>query len=104
MLHIKNNFLFGITLFAYSTIVSPASSAETLKIGVLLPTSGSGASYGIPAINGVILAIKEINESGGLNGKKVEFIVRDTKLKPSVASAAAKELITKEKRLSARDV
>ena len=71
MLHIKNNFLFGITLFAYSTIVSPASSAETLKIGVLLPTSGSGASYGIPAINGVILAIKEINESGGLNGKKV---------------------------------
>ena len=62
-----------------------------------MPTSGSGAAYGIPAINGIILATNEINKNGGLIGKKVEFVIRDTKLKPSVASAAAKELITKEK-------
>ncbi len=97
MSYIKKSFLFGITIYAYCTIAFPVLSAETLKIGVLMPTSGSGAAYGIPAINGIILATNEINKNGGLIGKKVEFVIRDTKLKPSVASAAAKELITKEK-------
>ncbi|MCB1383455.1 MAG: ABC transporter substrate-binding protein [Notoacmeibacter sp.] len=71
-------------------------AADTIKIGVLMPMSGGGAAYGVPAVNGIKLAIDEINAAGGLNGKQLEFIVRDTQLKPDVATAAAKELIAKE--------
>lgn len=70
--------------------------AKPFKIGVLMPMSGGGASYGVPAVDGVKLAVKEINAAGGVNGSPIEFVVRDTKLKPSVAVAAAKELITQE--------
>ena len=97
MLKVRWSFLFVFTVILCCFSPFLILAKDSIKIGVLLPTSGSGAAYGIPAINGITLAIKEINTSGGLNGKKVEFTVRDTKLKPAVASAAAKELITREK-------
>jgi len=74
----------------------PQAQAKNLKIGVLYPTSGGGAIYGIPAMTGHEMAVDEINAAGGVAGMKVVTFARDTKLNPSAASAAAKELITKE--------
>lgn len=73
-----------------------ADAGDTIKIGVLLPVSGGGASYGVPAEHGVQLAVNEINAAGGINGKMVEYILRDTQMNPSIGVAAAKELISKE--------
>ncbi len=78
--------LFGVTQV----------QADEVKIGVLYPTSGGGAIYGVPAMVGHDMAVDEINAAGGINGRKVVSFARDTKLNPSAASAAAKELITKE--------
>jgi branched-chain amino acid transport system substrate-binding protein len=72
------------------------AAAEDIRIGVLYPTSGAGAIYGVPAMQGHDMAIEEINAAGGVNGMKLVSFARDTKLNPSAASAAAKELITKE--------
>lgn len=80
-----------------ATAAVQAQAIEPIRIGVLMPTSGGGATYGIPALNGVKLAVDEINAKGGINGRKIEFVVRDTQLKPAVGVAAAKELITNEK-------
>jgi hypothetical protein len=55
----------------------PASTGTTdtpLKIGSLLPTTGSLAFLGPPEIAGVNLGIKEINDAGGVLGKPVEVI------------------------------
>ena len=59
----------------------PASAGTTdtaLKIGSLLPTTGSLAFLGPPEIAGVNLGIKEINDAGGVLGKPVEVIHRDS--------------------------
>jgi len=59
----------------------PPSTATTdtpLKIGSLLPTTGSLAFLGPPEIAGVNLGIKEINDAGGVLGKPVEVIHRDS--------------------------
>ena len=59
----------------------PASTGTTdtaLKIGSLLPTTGSLAFLGPPEIAGVNLGIKEINDAGGVLGKPVEVIHRDS--------------------------
>lgn len=59
----------------------PASATTTptpLKIGSLLPTTGSLAFLGPPEIAGVNLGIKEINDAGGVLGKPVEVIHRDS--------------------------
>ncbi|WP_426998593.1 ABC transporter substrate-binding protein [Pseudarthrobacter sp. N5] len=69
------------TQAAGSTGPVPASTTTTataLKIGSLLPTTGSLAFLGPPEIAGVNLGIKEINDAGGVLGKPVEVIHRDS--------------------------
>ncbi len=51
----------------------------TIKIGVLVPLTGSAAEYGKNAENGIELATKEINNNGGVDGRKLELFVEDTK-------------------------
>ncbi|SDK73681.1 amino acid/amide ABC transporter substrate-binding protein, HAAT family [Arthrobacter sp. ov407] len=59
----------------------PASATTTptpLKIGSLLPTTGSLAFLGPPEIAGVNLGIKEVNDAGGVLGKPVQVVHRDS--------------------------
>lgn len=81
------------TTFANNVL---AADDEPIKIGVLYPIAGTGAVYGVPAMQGHDMAVDEINAAGGILGRQVETFARDTKLNPADASAAAKELITKE--------
>jgi branched-chain amino acid transport system substrate-binding protein len=59
-----------------ATVPLPAGNGR-LKIGVLLPTTGSGAQLGGPMINAVRLAVEEINRSGGVLGEPIEVVEVD---------------------------
>ena len=72
------------------------SAAQDIRVGALYPTSGGGAIYGGPAMEGHNMAVEEINAAGGINGRKLVTVARDTKLNPSAAASAAKEMITKD--------
>lgn len=94
MRHIRN----ALSAVAVGTIVAAtgAQAADEIKIGVLYPTSGGGAIYGVPAMEGHDMAVEEINAAGGVGGKMLKSFARDTKLNPASAAAAAKELITND--------
>ena len=74
----------------------PSRAADPIVIGALYPTSGTGAVFGVPAMLGHDMAVEAINDSGGIDGRLIVSHARDTKLKPAAATAAARELITKE--------
>ncbi|OAE01184.1 ABC transporter substrate-binding protein [Arthrobacter sp. OY3WO11] len=57
---------------------STGSTETPLRIGSLLPTTGSLAFLGPPEIAGVNLGIDEVNKAGGVLGKPVEVIHRDS--------------------------
>ena len=61
-----------------------AASAEggAFKIGVIGPLTGPAAAYGIAVQNGVDLAVKEINEAGGVNGAMLEMNSQDDEHDP----------------------
>lgn len=59
---------------------SADASAETFKIGGIGPITGAGAVYGIAVKNGAELAIKEINEAGGISGYQIEYNFQDDEL------------------------
>ena len=59
---------------------SADASAETFKIGGIGPITGAGAVYGIAVKNDAELAIKEINEAGGINGYQIEYNFQDDEL------------------------
>ncbi len=66
---------------------------EEIKIGVLLPLSGNLAPFGQGMLKGAKVAEKELNDKGGVLGKKVKLVVEDTATDPNKAVEAARKLI-----------
>jgi branched-chain amino acid transport system substrate-binding protein len=76
-----------------SGIARPAiANTEPIRIGYLPALTGASSSTGIGINRGVELAIKEINASGGVNGRQIELITRDTQSDPTKAVNGATEL------------
>ena len=88
--------LISVAILAAMSMAA-GQAAEPIRLGVLYPTSGFGTIFGDPALAGHKIAVDEINAAGGLLGRKLVTIVRDSKLNAAAATAAARELITKEK-------
>lgn len=75
-----------------------AQGGDPYRIGVLLPTTGSGANYSERPIKILPLIAAQINSKGGLLGKHpIELHFRDTQTKPDVGSREARSLILNEK-------
>ena len=73
------------------------SESDTIAIGGIFPLSGDVAVYGVECKKGIDLAIDEINEAGGVNGKKLVLIGEDDEGKPDKSVNAFKKLTTKDK-------
>jgi branched-chain amino acid transport system substrate-binding protein len=86
--------LLGI--FAASLVPAVAAAAETIKIGYPMPLSGPASVYGVPVTKGAEMAVQEINASGGVLGRKLELLTRDSKASADEAVRLARELIIKD--------
>ena len=73
-----------------------SESSGPIKVGVVLPTSGSLAMLGSQAFNGAEIARQMINERGGVNGREVEFAKADAP-GSTEASTEANRLIDQQK-------
>ena len=66
-----------------------------IKIGFPIPLSGPTAVYGVPILKGAELAVADINAHGGVLGRKLKLLPRDSKANPAEAVRLARELIVK---------
>jgi branched-chain amino acid transport system substrate-binding protein len=80
-------------------LVAPASAlaADPVKVGSTGPLSGSLSLLGQSVRDGVQVYFDYINEQGGVNGRKIEFISEDDGYEPMRAVASAKKLIEQDK-------
>ncbi len=90
----------GIALFTacflFALCVGPALSADSVKIGILGPFSGSLAFNASEMKKGMLLALEEVNDAGGLFGRQVELVYGDTECKPDKGVGAVKKLLTRD--------
>ena len=86
--------LLGI--FFAGLVPAVASAADTIKIGYPMPLSGPASVYGVPIVKGAEMAVSEINASGGVLGRKLELLTRDSKASADEAVRLARELIIKD--------
>ena len=74
------------------------AAEETIKIGAVLPLSKAAFSQaGEEQRRGLLMALAEINQGGGVLGKKVELLIEDDTGEPSVGIGAAEKLLTRDK-------
>jgi len=70
-----------------------APAAAPIKIGAVFSLTGELASIGNPDVNGAKIAVEELNAAGGILGRTVELVLRDSKTDPETSSIAGTELI-----------
>jgi len=85
----------GIVLVVISVLVLgsvvAASAGERILFAIAGPMTGDSAAMGIQMRNGATIAVDEINAAGGINGKKLEFIVGDDIANPNQATVVAQK-------------
>ena len=82
-------FILSFMLF----IFSDCSKSDTIKIGFIGNLSGRLSDVGVDARNGAVLAVEEINEKGGIKGKKIELIIKDDQNNGETAKKEIQDLI-----------
>jgi len=71
-----------------------SADANDIPIGVYAATSGSEAAFGQATVQGEKLAAEEINNSGGVLGKKIRLVIEDDQGKAEEAASVVTKLIT----------
>ena len=74
-----------------------ATDDSIIKIGAIGPLSGAASTYGISVKEGASLLEKEVNDAGGINGKKIQFVFEDDQAEPNSATQAFNKLVDGEK-------
>ncbi len=94
----KTARLSSLALLALALIVPRAQAEEkTLKIGAILAVTGPAAFLGAPEAKTLQMLVDDANARGGIKGKKVELIIKDSGASPEKAISFAKQLIEEEK-------
>jgi len=75
----------------------PAATKEPIKLGAIYCFAGPCYMYSESAIIGIKIAADEINAKGGVLGRKLDVIVRDTEMKVDIGARETKDLILREK-------
>ncbi|WP_365904884.1 urea ABC transporter substrate-binding protein [uncultured Ruminococcus sp.] len=75
---------------------SDSGDGDTVKVGLLHSLTGSMAISEKSVRDAEVLAIKEINEAGGVNGKQIEYVEEDGASEPSTFATKAEKLIDSE--------
>ena len=103
----KRGFLFllglgilGLLLASNAAAEGRGVSKDTIKMGMILVKTGPVAALGLPEGWGVEDTFNEVNQKGGINGRKIDFIWEDDQFKTPNAISSFKKLIFRDNVLS----
>ena len=79
------------------TLSCKKKSGDAIKVGAIFSVTGPASFLGSPEAKTVEMMVDEINSNGGINGKEIELIIKDSAASPEKAISFAKQLIEEEK-------
>lgn len=95
----RRSILLGLFLapwLASCATTDGKPSGPTIRIGGLFALSGDDAGLDIPAVDGARLAVEHINAKGGVLGRPLELVVRDTETALDVTARVARQMIERD--------
>ncbi len=86
----------GFLVLAAAAFPLFAADANTIKIGAILAVTGPAANLGLPEARTLEMIVEEANKAGGLIGKKIELVIKDSQGNAEKAISFAKQLVEEE--------
>src|SRR5690606_32427129 len=91
--HMRTSILIPAGLALCAATAGLPAAADTVKFGLVMPYSGWFQPIDASTVNGAMLAIKEINATGGVLGQEIEAVSFDNKSEPLLGADGALEVI-----------
>ncbi len=88
--------MMGAGVASLATPWVARAQAKTIKIGMPTILSGRVAQLGTSSRNAVLMEVEMVNAAGGLAGRQIEMVIRDSKGQPQEAARVARELINSD--------
>lgn len=87
------------TIFTLGVLAMSATMAlaQTIKVGAILAVTGGASFLGAPEARTLEMLVDEVNAKGGINGNKIELIIRDSAGSPERAVSFARQLIEEQR-------
>ena len=85
-----------VAALAASLGAAPAAADDVIKIGALMSVTGPAAFLGAPEARTLQMLVDETNAKGGVNGRRIQLLLKDTVGDPAKAVSFAKQLIDEE--------
>ncbi len=85
-----------LSVLMLGTLVNAGAADDAIKIGVVYSLTGGTAISEACMYNSTIMAIDEINAAGGVNGRQIEYVVKDYATDPDTAVKVVKDLILQD--------
>jgi branched-chain amino acid transport system substrate-binding protein len=82
---------------AASNSGAAATTSGPLKVALITDTSGAVALFGQANVKGATLAVEQLNAAGGVNGRKVQLLVRDSKATPETGVQLTRDAVLRDK-------
>ena len=92
----RNTKLAAIAAVVAASLAAPARGTDAIKVGALLAVTGPASFLGAPEARTLELLAEDLNDRGGIGGRKVQLVVKDTGGSPEKAISFAKQLIEEE--------
>ncbi len=91
-----HTFPLSACLVATMLLLGNAQAQSTLRIGIVGPFTGPSADFGNPMLNGIKLAVDEINAVGGFLGRPLELVIKDDKANPDEGLKQSQALLAEK--------
>ncbi len=88
---------FFLVLLALAASATPAPAKDSIKVGAILSVTGPASFLGAPEARTLEMLAEEINAKGGINGARIQLVIKDSGGSPEKAISFAKQLIDEEK-------
>ena len=92
----KTRITLPLAALTFAFAATSAVADDTLKVGALLSVTGPASFLGAPEARTLEMLAAELNAKGGVAGKKIQIIVKDTAASPEKAISFAKQLIEED--------
>jgi branched-chain amino acid transport system substrate-binding protein len=86
-----------VAALAAALLPAVPSAAEPIKVGALVAVTGPAAFLGAPEARTLEMLVQEVNAKGGVGGRPIQLILKDTGASPEKAVSFAKQLIEEDK-------